>query len=314
MTLKATFVAGLPEVRRISNFLERDYAEEGVIVSLDERDGGDWSAEAYFEDGEAGAIAARLTDWLGADAFGVPLRVEALPETDWIAEGLKSLPPVLAGRFVIHGSHDRDAVPRGRIAIEIDAGQAFGTGHHATTAGTLTVLDRLCAMRRYRRVLDLGTGSGVLAIALAKLTRRPVLATDIDPIAVAVATENAARNGVSPLVRFVTADGLAQAEVRRGAPYDLIAANILAEPLMRLAPALARALAPGGDVVLAGLLTAQRERVVAAYAAQGVRLVRARSFGAWTVLHLARPHGVRGVGRSARMAGRGGGEAWRNDR
>ena len=289
MTLKATLTAALPEARRISNFLERDLGEEGVVVSLDERSDDRWSVDAYFEDGEPDAIAASIRDRLGADAFGAPLDVAELPETDWIAAGLQSLTPVFAGRFVVHGSHDRQKRPPGRIAIEIDAGQAFGTGHHGTTAGCLTVLDSLLRARRYGNALDLGTGSGVLAIALAKILRRPVLATDIDPVAVRVARENVALNGVGGLVRPVVADGLAHPAIRAAAPFDLIVANILAHPLMRLAPAVARALAPGGRLVLSGLLRQQRERVVAAYGAQGIRLEQARLFEGWAVLVLLKP-------------------------
>jgi ribosomal protein L11 methyltransferase len=289
MTLKATLSAAFPEARRISNFLERDYGPDGVVVSLDERPDGLWSVEAYFESGETDELAARLRDWLGADAFAAPLVVEELPETDWVSQSLAGLHPVEAGRFVVHGSHDRAKLPPGRIAIEIDAGQAFGTGHHATTAGCLIALDRLLRRRRFINPLDLGTGAGVLAIALAKLLRLPVLATDIDPLAVAVARENAALNRVAHLVRVETAVGVRHAAIRGRAPYDLIVANILAEPLIRLAPQVSPLLAPGGVLVLSGLLPHQRERVVAAYGAQGIRLVEARIRDGWAVLVLARP-------------------------
>lgn len=314
MTLKATITAALPEARRISNFLERDWGEDGVVVSLDERPDDQWAVDAYFEAGEPDQIAAAIRNRLGSDAFGAPLAVEMLPETDWIAAGLQSLTPVYAGRFVVHGSHDRSKLRAGRVAIEIDAGQAFGTGHHGTTAGCLTVLDRLIRSRPYANPLDLGTGSGVLAIALAKILRRPVLATDIDPIAVRVAKENAALNGVAHQVHAAVADGLAHPVVRARAPFDLIVANILAQPLMRLAPALAHALAPGGDLVLSGLLRHQRERVVAAYAAQGIFLVRAQLFENWGVLHLRRPTRRRRIERRAPSPpARAGRSAWRLD-
>jgi ribosomal protein L11 methyltransferase len=174
------------------------------------------------------------------------------------------------------------------MRIEIDAGQAFGTGHHPTTTGTLFMLDRLMRRRRFARPLDLGTGSGVLAIAMAKVLRRPVVATDIDPIAIAVALENARRNGVAGLVRLGVAPGVDARLIRAGAPYDLVAANILAEPLMRLAPQLVPLVARGGMLVLSGLLPHQRERVVAAYRAQGMRLVSARVFDGWSVLVVSR--------------------------
>jgi ribosomal protein L11 methyltransferase len=314
VTLRATLTAAYPEARRISNFLERDFGDSGVAVSLDERADGVWSVDAYFDAGEPDEIAAKVRDRLGSDAFRAPLAVEALPETDWIAAGLASLPPVAAGRFVIHGSHDRGKIPAGRIGIEIDAGRAFGTGHHATTAGCLTVLDHLLRARRYESPLDLGAGSGVLGIALAKTLRNPVLAGDIDPLAVRVAMDNARVNRVAHLARSVLSDGLAHPELRKRAPFDLIVANILAEPLMRLAPAVSRVLAPAGDLVLSGLLAHQRERVVAAYVAQGIYLREARRFENWAVLHLRRPAARRPVGRLHAPAGRAGGLAWRTDR
>jgi ribosomal protein L11 methyltransferase len=288
MTVKATLTAALPEARRISNFLERDYGGEGVAVSLDERGDGLWSVETYFEGGEPAELAGRIRDRLGTDAFGAPLAVEALPETDWIAAGLKELKPVCAGRFVVHGRHDRERVAPGRVRIEIEAGHAFGTGHHATTAGCLTVLDQLVRRRRLQNPLDLGTGSGVLAIALAKMLRRPVLATDIDPIAVRIASENARSNHVGNLVHTVRAAGVDHDAIRRSAPYDLVVANILAEPLCRLAPRLTPFIAPGAALVLSGLLRHQRERVVAAYGTQGLALARTLTSDGWCVLVMRR--------------------------
>lgn len=289
MTLKATLVAGFPEARRISNFLERDFADSGVVVSLDERPDGLWSVDAYFESGEPETIAEGIRDGLGADAFCAPLTVESLPATDWIALGLQSLKPVAAGRFLVHGSHDRGSLPAGRLAIEIDAGQAFGTGHHGTTAGCLGTLDQLARRQRFNNPLDLGTGTGVLAIALAKLLRQPVLATDIDLVAVKVAAQNARLNKVGQLVQTEVANGVNHPAIRARAPFDLIVANILAEPLIRLAPKVASILAAGGTLVLSGLLPHQRPRVVAAYGAQNIRLTRARIVDGWSVLVLRRP-------------------------
>jgi ribosomal protein L11 methyltransferase len=288
MTVKATMIAALPEARRISNFLERDWSDDGAVVSLDERADGLWSVDAYFEHGQPEDIARSVRDRLGADAFGAPLAVEVLPDADWIAAGLQALPPVSAGRFLVHGGHDRDRLLPGRIAIEIEAGQAFGTGHHGTTAGCLAVLDGLLRGRTFCNPLDLGTGSGVLAIALAKILRTPVLATDIDPIAVRVARENARLNKVGNLVATVQAAGVHHPEIRRRAPFDLVVANILAAPLVRLAPQIAPLLAPRATLVLSGLLPHQRERVVAAYGVQGVRLKRATTFGGWAVLVFGR--------------------------
>ena len=288
MTLKATLTAAFPEARRISNFLERDYGEAGVAVSLDERKDGLWSVDAYFETGEAVEIADGVRDRLGSDAFGAPLEVAALADEDWVAAGYAALKPIAAGRFLLHGSHDRWRIPAAAMRIEIDAGQAFGTGHHPTTTGTLFTLDRLMRRRRFVRPLDLGTGTGVLAIAMAKALRRRVVATDIDPVSILVARENAQRNGVAGLLDFVVAPGVAAALIRDNAPYDLVAANILAEPLAKLAPRLAPLVARGGMLVLSGLLPHQRERVVATYRAQGMRLSAARVFDGWSVLVVSR--------------------------
>jgi ribosomal protein L11 methyltransferase len=289
MTIRATLTAAFPEARRISNFLERDYGGDGVVVSLDEKPGGLWSVDAYFEEGSEEEIAKTIRDRLGSDAFTAPLTVDVLPETDWVRAGLETLKPIAVGRFLVHGSHDRGSANPGRVAIEIDAGLAFGTGHHATTAGCLAVLDRLARARRFRKPLDLGTGSGVLAIALAKMLRRKVVATVIDPVAIEVAAENAARNGVAPWIETVTAADVAHKAVRAGAPYDLVVANILAEPLCRLAPKLVPLIAHGGTLALSGLLPPQRERVVAAYGVQGLRLRAARTFDGWSVLVLYKP-------------------------
>ncbi|MHA1189822.1 MAG: 50S ribosomal protein L11 methyltransferase, partial [Alphaproteobacteria bacterium] len=244
MSVIARLTAGRPEARRIAEFLERDFGDNGVAVAFFEA-GKDWSVEAWFPEGTPQTIAATVRDHLGTDAFTAPVITETVPETDWVTESQKGLTPVIAGRFIVYGSHSRRHIPAGRIGIRIDAGQAFGTGHHGTTAGCLEMLDQLCRSRRFRNPLDLGTGSGVLAIALAKLLKVPVLATDIDPLAIRVARENAALNHVGPLVRPLTAPGLHHAAVRQRAPFDLIVANILAEPLMALAPQVARMLAPG---------------------------------------------------------------------
>ena len=291
MTVKATITCAFPEARRIAAFLERDYQEDGAVVSLVEISEKDWvfAIEAYFEGEDAAGIREMLLDGMGTDMFRAPLDVEVLEEKDWIAEGLQHLTPVSAGRFVVHGSHDRAHVGAGRTAIEIDAGRAFGTGHHGTTAGCLEMIDKVLRRRPVGNALDLGTGSGVLAIALAKMLRRPVTASDIDPVSIEVASENARLNAVAPLVRFHAAAGVETPGIRRDAPYDLIVANILAEPLMRLAPSISKVLAPGGTLILSGLLPNQRERVVAAYRGQNLRLEEARIVSGWAVLRMHRP-------------------------
>jgi ribosomal protein L11 methyltransferase len=288
MTVKVTLAAAFPEARRIADFLDRDFAETGGVVALVEIGPESWRIDAYFPDGEPDAIAAMVRNALGSDAFGALQGTQILPETDWVAKSLAGLAPVASGRFLVHGSHDRDALPADRTRIAIDAGQAFGTGHHGSTAGCLAVIDRLIARRRFANPLDLGTGSGVLAIALAKTLHANVLASDIDPLATRIAGENARLNRVGNRVRAIAAAGMNHPEIRARAPFDLIIANILAGPLVKLAPQIAAALAPGGVLVLSGLLPHQRGRVVAAYGAQGVRLMRAQIHDGWAILELYR--------------------------
>jgi ribosomal protein L11 methyltransferase len=194
---------------------------------------------------------------------------------------------VRAGRFFVYGAHDAGTVPHGVIPMRIEAGMAFGTGHHETTALCLSVLSDLARVRRFRNVLDLGTGTGLLAIGAVKLWRLPVMASDIDPVAVEITRENARANGVAPLVQAVTADGLDNPALKRRAPYDLIIANILAGPLTRLAPSIAAALAPGGVLVLSGLLRDQENLVTSFY--KGLRFLGRQRMGPWSALVFEKP-------------------------
>ncbi len=233
---------------------------------------------------------ARVTAVLAAASAAIgcePPRVssEPLPAVDWVAESQKGRPPVRAGRFLLY----EDPAVRthaSAIAIRIPANQAFGTGHHESTRGCLLALDALARGPRPRRLLDFGCGSGVLAVAMAKLWRRPVLACDIDRLAVAIARDNARLNAAGGLVRAAWADGPGRAPVRQGAPYDLIVANILAGPLCRLAGGLSRALAPGGRLVLSGLLRVQEPAVLARYRARGLVPERRFVLGDWLTLVL----------------------------
>src|SRR4051794_26091293 len=179
---------------------------------------------------------------------GRAIMVEPLPDQDWIKLSQQGLPPVRAGRFFVYGAHDEGEVPRGAIPIRIEAGLAFGTGHHETTALCLSVLSDIARRRRHTNVLDLGCGTGLLAIGAAKLWRKRVTASDIDPVAIEVTRANAHANGEANLVHAVVADGLASPALASHAPYDLILANILAEPLTRLAPEIAKSLARGGNL------------------------------------------------------------------
>lgn len=247
-----------------------------------------WEASIYMMADQEAEVKARLEEALQAGFSHLPIEREVLPDIDWIAKSLEGLAPVRAGRFVVHGSHDRDNVKTGEVAIEIDAGQAFGTGHHGTTAGCLEMLACVARARRIRNVLDLGTGSGVLAIAARKLLHVPVLATDIDPVATRVATENARRNGVVTGLAFVTAPGFHSTTFSANGPFDLIIANILARPLMKMAPELVANLAPGGSVILSGILAEQRWKVLAAYNGQHLKHVRTIWRNGWVTIDLAK--------------------------
>ncbi|WEX86259.1 50S ribosomal protein L11 methyltransferase [Sinorhizobium garamanticum] len=264
-------------------FEDEDYAI--ATMEIDEKRDV-WEASVYMMADEEESVRVRLAEGLAADFSHLPIEREVLPDIDWIAKSLEGLAPVRAGRFVVHGSHDRDKVRTGEIAIEIDAGQAFGTGHHGTTAGCLEVLASVAHTRPVRNVLDLGTGSGVLAIAAWKLLHVPVLATDIDPIATRVASENARRNGVVNGMTFATAPGFHSTAFSANGPFDLVIANILARPLMKMAPQLVANLAPGGSVILSGILAEQRWKVLAAYNGQRLKHVRTIWRNGWVTIHL----------------------------
>jgi ribosomal protein L11 methyltransferase len=254
-------------------------------VTLFEDGPGAWRVEAYAQeraDAEAAAEAVRR-DHAQAD-----ITLEDLEDLNWVAISQAALPPVYAGRFVVHGSHDRGRVPHGPWAIEVEAGEAFGTAHHATTLGCLKAIDALARRRQYKRVLDLGCGSGILAIAAARaLPRAQVIATDNDPIAVEVARSNADANGAKRIVT-ACADGLRHPWLRHAAPFDLVIANILAGPLRMLAGDISGVVSHGANLVLSGILTPEAPTVIAAYAAQGFTLVEHRRIAEWSTLTLVR--------------------------
>ncbi|WP_193176521.1 50S ribosomal protein L11 methyltransferase [Oricola nitratireducens] len=280
------------EAERIFELLEREFEDDGYALANTEIDEPaqifEVSLYADGEDDEIAAIETRMADCLGSDGFGLGIDREILPDIDWVAKSLEGLKPVRAGRFLVHGRHDRAAARANDIAIEIEAGQAFGTGHHGTTSGCLVMLERLIRTRRPKNVLDLGTGSGVLAIAVAKLAKCPVLATDIDPVATRVAKSNARLNGEAGLIRFETAAGFSNRAFLEEGPFDLIVANILARPLMRMAPDIAAELSPGGDVVLSGILATQRQMVLAGFRAAGLFHRRTIWRDEWVTIHLDR--------------------------
>ena len=280
------------DAERLSDLLDDVLAGHAQATALDITDEklGLWRMEIYGADGadpdEACELIAQAAGQQAIDA-AMP-RILRLEQQDWVAKVQSDLAPVRAGRFFVHGSHDRHRRPPGGISIEIDAAQAFGTGHHATTSGCLCAFDHVIRRARPRRVLDVGCGSGILAIAAARALRRPVVAADIDPLAVRIATGNARRNGVSGLFRAAVAAGTAHRLIRRAGPYDLVFANILARPLEALAPEISSVLAPGGRAILSGLTSDQEARVIRAYRIQNLRLERITVMEGWSTLTLAR--------------------------
>jgi ribosomal protein L11 methyltransferase len=266
-------------------FLERFGGDGGVSVV--DAGGGRWRVTLYAGRAVDGATAADLARIAGGAP--VTLRFERLGNTNWVQESLAGLAPVEAGRFVVHGAHDRARIGPNRIGIEIEAALAFGTGHHGTTRGCLLALDAICKAHRsprsFYRMLDLGTGSGVLAIAAARALRRRVLATDIDPQVVHAAHANADRNGVGSLVEVLHANGVTALRAR--APFNLVFANILLGPLQRFAAPLTQLLAPGALLVLSGILPAQANAIIEAY--HRLRLRRRIHVDGWTTLLFMRP-------------------------
>lgn len=237
--------------------------------------------EALYIDMPDCALLSNLTDF--------PVTAAPLPDQNWIKLSQEGLPPVRAGRFFVYGAHDAGEVPHGVLPIRIEAGMAFGTGHHETTALCLAALSDLAKVRRFSNVLDLGCGTGLLAIGAAKLWHRRVLATDIDPIAVEVTRENARANNEGPNIIAATAEGMESPVIREKGKFDLILANILAGPLTQLAPAVSRALAPGAMLVLSGLLRWQEDIVLSFYRSQGLIYRSALRERAWTALVLEKP-------------------------
>jgi len=252
-----------------------------------DEDEGPWRLEAVKPVGDRdGELATALM--LAGALSGYDIAVEHMPTEaeGWLARNLEQFPEQLIGRhFAVRGTHETAPLVQGRHTLTVDAGLAFGSGEHGSTRGCLRALEFM-AHRRPQRILDLGTGSGILAMAAAKLLKRPVIATDIDPWSVRVTQQNAALNGVSSLIHAALADGWKGTATRAGAPYDLVFANILARPLCSMAYPLAQHLAPGGRAILAGLLATQERMVLAAHRRQGLVLERRFPEGQWSALLL----------------------------
>lgn len=264
--------------------LDSDVLLEGATYSIleEDEDKGIWRIDAFpTTDEEAEGIEARLKAH-----DGLVVTVEKLADADWLAMSLSGLPPVEAGRFFVYGAHDQGRVPPNRVNLKIDAGAAFGTGHHGTTVGCLLAFDELLKKERFERVLDVGCGTGVLAIAAARTGSKIAVGTDIDAPSVRIANENAKLNMAD--ARFVHASGLNDRKVRGHGPYDLVFANILAPPLVALSQDIKEALHIGGVAILSGLLRTQERRVTAAYLSRGFVLERRIHRDAWSALVLRR--------------------------
>lgn len=272
----------------ILDLMSEYFGEEDIAIATTEVDEklDIWQASIYLMADEEETIRARFQELLTGEFAGLEIEREVIPDIDWIAKSLEGLTPVRAGRFLVHGSHDRDKAKVNDLNIEIEAGQAFGTGHHGTTAGCLEMIEEVLRSRNIRNALDLGTGSGVLAIAVAKMRAIPVLATDIDPIATKVARENARLNRVTRRVSFETAPGFHSTAFRKHGPFDLIIANILARPLMRMAPQLVQHLNYDGTVILSGILASQRWKVLSAYNGAGLSHIRTIWRNGWVTIVL----------------------------
>ncbi|ARP97933.1 50S ribosomal protein L11 methyltransferase [Pseudorhodoplanes sinuspersici] len=289
-TSLARIVTDKATASRIADLLGETLDPELCAVSIFETPDG-WATEAIFHDDETRELIADIVAReLGPAAQG-QIEITTIEKRDWVAASLEGLVPVHAGRFVIHGAHDRARVRLNQIGIEIEAALAFGTGHHGTTRGCLLAFDAIRKRARNAhawRILDIGTGTGVLAIAAARALTIPVLASDIDPMAVAVARENARLNHVPSLVSVFTAAGAHAHRFRLGCRYDLIFANILEAPLRRMSATLSNLVAPGGFLILSGLLPAHAVGVIAAYRRQGLVLESRLTLDGWVTLTMRR--------------------------
>jgi ribosomal protein L11 methyltransferase len=288
-THRASFAIGSEQTAtHVVDLLTESFFEGQAAIAAFERPDGRWGISVHFAAPPDRAQIRRLVGIAAGDEVARDIAFDTVEAKDWVKATLEELVPVHAGRFVVHGHHDRLRIAPNKLGIEVEAALAFGTGHHGTTRGCLLLLDSVLKARAPRRVLDLGTGTGVLAIAAARALRRRVLASDIDPLSVRVAGENARLNGVDNLIETIGATGFSAPQFTGHGPFDLVLANILANPLRQMATSMSRHLAPSGMVILSGLLPHQAQGVIAAYRARGLVLKRHLQIEGWSSLLMRR--------------------------
>src|ERR1700731_3486441 len=286
-THRASFAIGNEQTaRRVVDRLTESFFEGQAAIAAFEGPGGRWGITMHFAEAPDPISIRELVAIAAGDDVALAVSFDTVEAKDWVKATLEELVPVRAGRFVVHGRHDRAKIPPNKLGIEIEAALAFGTGHHGTTRGCLVLLDQVLKAHRPRRVLDLGTGTGGLAIAAAEALHDAVLASDIDPSSVLVAAENARLNGAGNLVEAIRATGFSAPQFAKRRPFDLVLANILANPLRQMATPMARHLAPSALVILSGLLPHQAQSVVAAYRARGLVLRKHLGIEGWSSLLL----------------------------
>jgi len=284
-TRRASFAIGNEQAaRRVVDLLAESFFEGQAAIAASEGPGGRWDITVHFAQAPDESSIRELVGMAAGGEAARDIAFDTVEAKDWVKATLEELVPVRAGRFIVHGRHDRAKVPPNKLGVEIEAALAFGTGHHGTTRGCLLLLDQVLKARRPRRVLDLGTGTGVLAIAAAKALHGAVLASDIDPASVQVARDYARLNEVANLVQAIRGSGFSAPQFGNHGPFDLVLANILANPLRQMATPMARHLAPSASVILSGLLPPQASSVIAAYRARGLVLLRHLQIEGWCSL------------------------------
>ena len=276
---------------RLQSLFEEEFEEDGFPVSSfeDLENPVNWEIAVYCFIELAEGTLERMNRLASEHDIKVTFKRDDIPEIDWVAETLRDLTSVRAGRFIVHGSHEAEVPRPHEIPVLINAGLAFGTGHHGTTAGCLDMLTRVCKHKQFYNVLDLGTGSGVLAIAAAKAKPCFVMATDIDPVATETAKYNAKQNGVQAHIECRTSVGFTNVKMHEQAPFDLIIANILAKPLQQMALEITAHTARGGTVILSGLLPHQRRPIIASFRQQGLHLQHSHIRDGWLVIVFSKP-------------------------